>query len=31
MIKRVQPLPVMPPHIDKDKLELVMPVQFFLR
>lgn len=31
MIKRAQPLPKMPDHMDQAELELVVPVQFFLR
>jgi len=31
MIERAQPLPAMPAHMDKPTLELVVPVQFFLR
>lgn len=31
MIERAQPLPAMPESLDKDRLELVVPVQFFLR
>jgi len=31
MIKRAQPLPAMPESMDKQTLELVVPVQFFLR
>lgn len=31
MIKRAQPLPKMPDHMDQAQLELVVPVQFFLR
>jgi len=30
-IERAQPLPAMPAHMDKPTLELVVPVQFFLR
>jgi len=31
MIERAQPLPAMPASLEKDQLELVVPVQFFLR
>ena len=31
MIQRAQPLPEMPPSMKRDTLELVVPVQFFLR
>lgn len=31
MIERAQPLPAMPDTMDKETLELVVPVQFFLR
>ena len=31
MIRRAQPLPRMPDDMDKAQLELVAPVQFFLR
>jgi len=31
MLERAQPLPGMPGHLDQDRLELVVPVQFYLR
>jgi len=31
MIERAQPLPAMPASLDKEQLELVVPVQFFIR
>lgn len=31
MIKRAQPLPAFPDHLEKDSLELVVPIEFILR
>jgi len=31
MIQRAQPLPPIPDKIDREQLELIVPVQFFLR
>ena len=31
MIERAKPLPPMPDDMDRDRLEMIVPVEFFLR